>query len=57
MLESVFSEGTQVSISLVSCLICTLVAIILGGVISFTHKMTTKTTANFLLTLPIYQNE
>lgn len=53
MLESVFSEGTQVSISFESCLICILVSIILGVVISFTHKMTTKTTPNFLLTLTV----
>lgn len=53
MLESVFSEGTQVSISFGSCLICILVSIILGVVISFTHKMTTKTTPNFLLTLTV----
>lgn len=53
MLESVFSETTQVSISLGSCLICIVVSIILGGVISFTHKLTTKTTQNLLLTLTI----
>lgn len=53
MLESIFSETTQVSISLESCLICIAVSIILGGVISFTHKLTTKTTPNFLLTLTV----
>lgn len=53
MLESVFSQTTQVSISLGSCLICIVTSIILGGVISFTHKLTTKTTPNFLLTLTI----
>lgn len=53
MLESIFSETTQVSVSLGSCLICMIVAIILGGIISFTHKFTTKTTPNFLLTLVI----
>jgi hypothetical protein len=53
MLESIFNETTQVSISLGSCLICILVSIILGGIISFTHKLTTKTTPNFLLTLSV----
>ena len=53
MLESIFTETTQSSVSLGSCLICMFVAIILGVVISFTHKMTTKTTPNFLLTLII----
>ena len=53
MLESIFSESTQVSISFSSCLICILVSIISGGVISFTHKLTTKTTPNFLLTLTV----
>ncbi|MGN1270177.1 MAG: DUF4956 domain-containing protein [Clostridia bacterium] len=53
MLESIFSEATQASISLESCLICIAVSIILGAVISFTHKITTKTTPNFLLTLAV----
>lgn len=54
MLESILLEETvSTSVSLVDCLICIGVAIILGGVISFTHKKTTKTTPNFLLTLAI----
>lgn len=53
MLESIFTGTTQVSVSLGSCLICMFVAIVLGVVISFTHKFTTKTTPNFLLTLTI----
>ena len=53
MLESVFNETAQVSISLGNCLICIVAAIILGGVISFTHRITTKTTPNFLLTLTV----
>lgn len=53
MLESVFSEVSQVSVSVESCLICIFVAIILGVVISLTHKFTTKATPNFLLTLTI----
>lgn len=52
MLESIFSTTTA-SISLQNCLICIGVAIILGLVISFTHKLTSKTTPNFLLTLSI----
>lgn len=53
MLESIFSEVSQVSVSVESCLICIVVAIILGVVISLTHKFTTKATPNFLLTLTI----
>lgn len=53
MLESILVEGTTTAVSLVDCLICIGVAIVLGGVISFTHKITTKTTPNFLLTLAI----
>ena len=52
MLESIFSTTTA-SISLQNCLICMGVAIALGLIISFTHKSTTKTTPNFLLTLAI----
>ena len=53
MLESIFNETAQVSVSLGSCLICMVVAIVLGGIISFTHKVTAKTTPNFLLTLVV----
>lgn len=52
MLESILTQ-TEATVSLGSCLICLFVAIILGGVISLTHKLTTKTTPNFLLTLTI----
>ena len=52
MLESIFST-TQSTISIENFLICIGVAIILGAVISFTHKVSTKTTPNFLLTLAI----
>ncbi len=52
MLESILNETTA-SVSLVDCMICIAVAFLLGGVISFTHKMTTKSTPNFLLTLCI----
>lgn len=52
MLESIFVEATT-TISLLDCFICIIVAIVLGGIISFTHKLTTKATPNFLLTLAI----
>ncbi|MBQ9315123.1 MAG: DUF4956 domain-containing protein [Clostridia bacterium] len=52
MLESIFSTTTA-SISLQNCLICMGVAVFLGILISFTHKLTSKTTPNFLLTLSI----
>ena len=52
MLASIFSETTA-TIGLMECLICIVVAIILGGVISFIHKITTKTNPNFLITLAI----
>lgn len=52
MLESILTEATA-TITLGECVICILVSIVLGGIISFTHKLTTKTTPNFLLTLAI----
>lgn len=52
MLESIFNETTT-TITLMDCFICIIVSILLGGVISYTHKKTTKTTPNFLLTLAI----
>lgn len=52
MLESILSEATT-TVSLMDCIICIIVAIVLGGIISITHKMTTKTTPNFLLTLAL----
>lgn len=52
MLESILTETTA-TITLGECIICILVSIVLGGIISFTHKFTTKTTPNFLLTLAI----
>ena len=52
MLESIFSTQTA-SISMENWLICIGVAIVLGIVISAVHKLTTKTTPNFLLTLAI----
>lgn len=53
MLESILTTGAEATVSLESCLICILVAIVLGGVISFVHKLTTRTTPNFLLTLAV----
>lgn len=52
MLESIFTQ-TEGAVSLGSSLIPVIVAFILGGVISFTHKSTTKATPNFLITLTI----
>lgn len=52
MLESVFGT-VEATVSIQSCLICIVAAIVLGGIISFTHKLTSKTTPNFLLTLAI----
>ena len=52
MLESIFST-TAATISLQSCFIAIGVAIVLGACISLVHKLTTKTTPNFLLTVAI----
>lgn len=51
-MESIFST-TQASISVQNFLICIGVAIVLGVVVAVTHKLTTKTTPNFMLTLAI----
>ena len=52
MLESIFSTSVA-TVSLQSWLICIVVGIVLGGVISFTHKITTRSTPNFLITLGV----
>lgn len=52
MLKSLF-EGTSSSVELSTILICTLVSIILGVIVSITHKKTSKYTKNFLITLAI----
>lgn len=52
MLESILST-TSATISMENCIICIAVSIILGIIISATHKLTTKTTPNFLLTLTL----
>ena len=52
MFESIFSSEAA-TISMQNWFICIISAIILGGVIGFTHKVTTKTSSNFLLTLAV----
>lgn len=53
MLESIFEIATASTISIENCFICIGVAIVLGIIISLTHKFTSKTTPNFLLTLTL----
>lgn len=53
MLKSLFTETTQVSVSLWAILICSAVSLILGGIIAFTHKKTSRYSKNFLITLAI----
>ena len=53
MLESILSSSTA-TVSVGSSLICILAAIILGAIISLTHKFTSKkSNGNFLLTLAV----
>lgn len=52
MLKSLFNN-TSSSIEIEAILICTLVSIILGVIISYTHKKTSKYNKNFLITLAI----
>lgn len=52
MLKSLFSS-TASSIELWAILVCTLVSIILGIIIAYTHKKTSKYSKNFLVTLAI----
>lgn len=52
MLGNIFSV-VKATESIQNCLLCVGVAIVLGIAISWTHKATTKTTPNFLLTLGI----
>ena len=52
MLDSIFYTSTA-SISMQSCLIAMGVAIVLGIIISLVHKLTTRTTSNFLLTIAV----
>jgi len=52
MLKSLFG-GTSSSAPLWSILVCTLVSIILGVIVAYTHKRTSKYSKNFLVTLAI----
>ncbi len=52
MLTSLFTESTS-NISLIKIVICTLVSLVLGFIIAFTHKKTSKYSQNFLITLTI----
>ena len=52
MLESIFTNSTS-SVELTPILICSLVSIILGLLIAFTHKVTSKYNKNFLVTISI----
>jgi len=52
MLKSLFSS-TSSNVSLWSILVCTLVSIILGVIVAYTHKKTSKYSKNFLITLAV----
>jgi len=52
MLESIFSESESL-ISMESIFICIIVSIILGVIIAFTHKCTSKYNKNFLVTTSV----
>ena len=52
MLKSLF-DNTNSSVELWTILVCTLVSIILGIIIAYTHKKTSKYSKNFLITLAI----
>ena len=53
MLESIFQTTTTANITFANISIALGVAIVLGIVIALVHKFTTKTTANFLITVSI----
>ena len=52
MLKSLFNS-TSSSVELWAILVCTLVSIILGVIVAYTHKKTSKYSKNFLITLAI----
>lgn len=52
MLGNIFNDAVS-TIGVNECIISILVSIVLGCVISLTHKLTTKTTFNFLMTLAL----
>lgn len=51
MLKSLFSETVSSSISLGAIFICSIVSLILGVAIAYTHKKTSRYSKNFLITL------
>ncbi len=53
MLKSIFQESVSSNISLASILICSVVSLILGLLISYAHKKTSRYSKNFLVTLSI----
>ncbi len=53
MLKSIFQESASSNISFTSILICSLVSLLLGLAISYTHKKTSRYSKNFLITLAI----
>ncbi len=52
MLKSLFSD-TVSQIELPSILLCTLVSLVLGALIAYAHKKTSKYSKNFLITLTV----
>ena len=52
MLKSLFG-GTSSNIEIWAILVCTLVSIILGGIVAYAHKKTSKYSKNFLITLTV----
>ena len=52
MLKSLFNS-TSSSVELWAILVCTLVSIVLGVIVSYTHKKTSKYSKNFLITVAI----
>lgn len=52
MLKSLF-DSTSSSVELWTILVCTLVSILLGVIVAYTHKKTSKYSKNFLITLAI----
>lgn len=53
MLKSLFSNTASSSISIWAILICSVVSIILGVMIAYAHKKTSRYSKNFLITLAV----
>lgn len=53
MLKSLFDSTSTSSIELWAILVCSLVSIILGVIIAYTHKKTSTYSKNFLITLAV----